>query len=402
MVLTHALRFLSFVTLGAQQAAPISIHVTETAGIRRTTYPVAARIEIPEHALPVADATHVRLRLNGADVPAQFSVPARLSHWPDGSVRQLDVDFNSSIGPRETLDYAVEYGANVAAPAAPRGLAVTETADTVQVGNVTFGKAANPLLQSVKYREEVIASRGPNGFAIVDAAGTSHDLSAAVMDMNLVTVPGNGPSFIVEKAGPLDVVLRYIGQVATDGTNGAPFELTVEMPNSKTWAKISLTVQDPRQQVRAIAFHTPLSLGAFPWLWDFGTANGTYGVFRAATDSATIAQATKPTGRTDWRVDVASGGRPAQMAESETDAPADARWGHIQGTRDSVAFAIAHPENGSSTLSVDGAGLLAVQFTPAQPAREHTLTVYEHFVASPVQVGAVTTAAAMLAPLLVH
>src|SRR5216684_2755578 len=82
------------VSLGAIQAqqtpqAPLAIHVTETAGIRRTMYPVSARVEVPEHAL--TDVGHVRLRSSGADVPAQFQVG---STWADGTVRLLDVDFN--------------------------------------------------------------------------------------------------------------------------------------------------------------------------------------------------------------------------------------------------------------------------------------------------------------------
>src|SRR5688500_17734738 len=82
----------------AQPAAPevalVTLTVSETAGIRRTEYPVGARVELPRGALAApADAA---LRLNGADVPAQFTVDTT---WPDGSIRALQIDFNASIGP---------------------------------------------------------------------------------------------------------------------------------------------------------------------------------------------------------------------------------------------------------------------------------------------------------------
>src|ERR1700674_4758747 len=57
---------------GAEQARrSAAIQVTEATGIRRTEYPVNARVPLPRGAL--ADAAHARLRLSDADQPAQSS-----------------------------------------------------------------------------------------------------------------------------------------------------------------------------------------------------------------------------------------------------------------------------------------------------------------------------------------
>ena len=96
--------WLALVTMAT--AASVEFTVRETAGQRRFGYPVTASLELPQSAL--TDAAKARLHgANGREVVAQFTA---LSKWPDGSVRRLDADFNSSIGPRETELYRVELG----------------------------------------------------------------------------------------------------------------------------------------------------------------------------------------------------------------------------------------------------------------------------------------------------
>ena len=370
--------------VGQQSGIPIT--VSETAGIRRTAYPVSAQVEIPEHSL--SDVGHVRLRRNGADVPAQFRAATT---WPDGSVRALDVDFNASIGPRETLSYSLEAGAAVTAPAVPRGLSVVDSGESIQVGNVTFGKTASPLLRSVKYRDEDIVE-GPNGFSVIDASGASHDVVLS------------SPAASIIKPGPLDVALRYAGEAAIGSARPLPFVITAEMPSSKTWIKMSLSVQDPDQRVRAIVFRNTLSLGPSPILWDFGTSKGTYGVFRSATETATFSRERSASASLyAWHVDAAAGGRPEQVLESDSE-PIRPLWGHLQGSKEAVAFAadFSQGADGVQTLRLNGAGQITIQSAPRMPLRNPSLTVYEHFVSAPVQIGAATSPAAILAPLAVR
>ena len=83
------------------------IDVSETAGIRRTEYPVTASVELPRGTL--RDASNGRLKLT-EDVMAQFTAETR---WDDGSVRALSVDFNVSLGPAERRRYILEFGPDV-------------------------------------------------------------------------------------------------------------------------------------------------------------------------------------------------------------------------------------------------------------------------------------------------
>ena len=112
---------------GRASAPTRQIEVIETAGIRRTEYPVTARVELPRGAL--RDASNARLKLT-EDVIAQFAAETA---WDDGSVRALSVDFNVSLGPAERRRYTLEFGPDVksAAPAG-RGLSVTEEADGIR------------------------------------------------------------------------------------------------------------------------------------------------------------------------------------------------------------------------------------------------------------------------------
>src|SRR5262249_12120539 len=133
----------------AQAATAVNLHVSETAGIRRSGYPVNARVPLAKGALN--DPAHTRLMLSDKERAAQVAAESR---WPDQSVQWLDVDFNATIGPLEQQTYRLEYGNEVKASASARGLNVMETPESVQVGNVRFNKKGISLVGSVHYRQE--------------------------------------------------------------------------------------------------------------------------------------------------------------------------------------------------------------------------------------------------------
>jgi hypothetical protein len=376
--------------LAAQSPGSVSIRVKETAGIRRNGYPAHAIVTMPQGAL--ADAGNVRLVSNGKEVAGQYTATAK---WSDGSVRALDVDFNASVGPGEESTFQLEYGAAIKSDATPRGLAVTETAETIQVGNVRFNKTAIPLLASVNYRQEDIGP-GPNGFTITDTAGASYDLSRA-----------ESVKTAILKRGPLFVAIRYSGQLRVDGDARLPFTVLVEMPNSKTWWKATASIDDAPKRVQSIAFHSPLALGPFPWLWDFGTGSWSYGSFRNKTDSVvfkqTVIQAPRkgvPSGK--WEIATGPKGQeqPYEMTGGRRLAVAEG-WGHLQDAKEAIAFAVEGfgRDPGAYTMSLDGEGHTAIQFVPAKPMGRLQLAIYQHFVAMPVPIGAVTSPVSMLSPL---
>jgi hypothetical protein len=387
-LLTISLVLESLAVPYAQTRGTRAIVVAETTGIRRTEYPVGARIELPKAAL--ADITHARLRTGDADVPAQFTADTK---WDDGSVRALVVDFNVSIGPGESRTYQLEYGPDVAAAAPARGLAVTEDADSIQVGSVKFSKSGAPPVTSAAYVRSEFVGKGQNGLAVIDAAGARHDFSAA-KDLRGELV----------KRGPLNVVVRYSGRVPIDASYAVPAVITFEMPNSKSWVKMSAAVEDAGRRVRTVVYDTALAFGQYPWTWDFSTQNGTYGAFRNANDTAVLTQTVPAKGAASWTVQTGAQGdlRPYESS-TQSRSQSAAGWGHMLDAQRAVAFAVDRfaADPGTYTISLNGRGQASFSFAPAQPAAQHRLTVYEHYVSTPVPIGAATSPTAMLHPLAV-
>jgi len=373
--------------VGGQSRQTVGIRLKETAGIRRSAYPVNTRVPLEQGR--VRDLSHARLMINGAEAPVQLTIE---SAWPDGSARWLDVDFNARLGAGEETTAQLEYGDDVKAAATARGLSVTEDADAIQVGNVRFGKSLSPLLLSVKYRQEDIGP-GLNGFALIDAAGGSHDAK----DVEALKVE-------VLRRGPLYVVIKYSGRVSV-GASRVPFTVLAEMPNSKTWVKVTTTVEDPERRVRELSFHTPLAFTTFPRTWDFGTGSWSYGFFRTAPETATMTQTAGPApSSSSWQIRSGAKGQETIAERSNGTRPAIAEgWGHIQDAMEAIAFAVGGfgEQPGLYTMSVEGDGQASYRFAPVQPQARLSLTVYQHFVSAPVPVGAVTSPVAMLHPLLV-
>jgi hypothetical protein len=228
---------------------------------------------------------------------------------------------------------------------------------------------------------------------MTDTAGRTHDAA-----------DGQPPKVEIVKSGPFLAVVRYTGQVPLVGDYAVGYATTVEMPNSKSWIKITTTIADPEKRVRELSFHTPLALGAQPWPWDFGTGSWSYGLLRGRNESVTLTQSVGLSQSTRWeirsgpkgqeQISEITGGQRPKVAEG---------WGHIQDQSEAVAFAIPDfgAEAGTYTSTLDGDGQLSFRWAPARPLPHLQLTVYEHFVATPVAVGAVTSPVSMLNPLVV-
>ncbi len=385
--LLAVLLLLTSVDSTAQTRQSVDIQVEEATGIRRNFYPVNARVPVPSDALARPD--QVRLVQGDEEVVAQMGASSR---WPDGSVQWLTVDFNASFGPGETRSYRVEYGAGVSSGTEPsRGLSLVEETDAVQVGRVRFGKTAAPLVASVAYRDEAIAP-GRNGFTVEEANGATHD------------VGGDGVTFEIVRRGPLYVELRYSGKLMLGDGARLPFVVTVEMPNSKSWVKTTAVVEDPNQRLRTLSFHSPLALGPHPWVWDFGTDRWTYGSLRNPEASVVLTNEVEVAGTTGWRVDAGPKGRERPYETTGATRPIVSGWGHVQGETEIVAFAVDRfgSTPGTYRIALDGAGQASFEVTPSTPATEHRLTVYQHFVGTPVQIGAATSPPSMLQPLVVR
>jgi hypothetical protein len=368
-------------------AASVDITVRESAGIARTTYPTHAQVPLPQGAL--RDTANARLMLDGAEAFGEFTAEAR---WPDNSIKSLGVDFNASVQPLQTLTYHLEYGGDVkaAAPVSGRPITGAEVADGFQVSALKFGKTPSPLILSSAFRMEDIAKTGLNGFTITDDKGAVHDLTSASVTATLV------------KPGPIDAMVRYTGQTMLDGAS-VSFTVTAELPNTKNWGKYSASVDDPGRHVREIAFHSPLAFGAFPWEWDLGIGSWTYGAFSDPGDSMTLTQTVK-LGADGWTIDTVTRGKAQTVETSGGNRPKRAEgWGHFQDAKEVIAFGFDNfgREPGVYTVSFDAHGQETFRFAPATPQSHHAMTIWQHYVVSPTPIGAVTTAASMVSPLVV-
>jgi hypothetical protein len=378
-----------FAATNARAQHAIDLDVAETAGIRRTEFPVEDFVlQIPSGRLP--DLEHIRLRLGANDAPCQFTA---IERWPDQSVRRVSLDFNVSIGPGETRQYRVEYGPDTpAGPAAGRGLTVTEDSDSIQVGTLRFSKTGFPLIRSANYRGEFIGT-GVNGLVIVDSAGNRHDFSQAT-----------GVAVEVNRRGPLNVALHYSGRVPLDGPRHVQADVVLTMPNSKSWVRATAVVTGGAGLVRELAFDLPLGFGPHPWTWDLGTDSGTYGAFRTATDTVSFTQKIGSREQTGWTTRTRTGSSDERLYESSAgrrDAIASG-WAHLVDGTKAVAFAIPRFDaNGLHTIRFGGDGHTSVSFAADGQPPAHTLSVVYHFVAAPVAIGAATSPAAILSPLVV-
>jgi hypothetical protein len=196
--------------------------------------------------------------------------------------------------------------------------------------------------------------------------------------------------------------LKYSGSIRLEKDARAPFVMTVEMPNSKSWVKLQAMVDDPGRNVRSLAIGLPLALGPFPWVWDFGTSRWTYGSMRAATDSVVMSDTVAANASGEWTVSSGPKGKEVASETSRPDGATFAGWGHVQGAKEVVAYAVegVKTKPGTYRVALDGTGQTTLQLTPPSPATKHELTVYAHFVSTPVQIGAATSPASILSPLI--
>ena len=360
------------------------IHVEETSGIRRFFYPADARVPFAKGVLH--DVARVRLLSDGTEVPATMTA---LDLWPDGSIQWLGVNFNVSLGPLGAVTFQVEYGSSVRRAASTRrGLTVTDDGDSVQVGRFRLGKGGDPLFRSITFGDETIGS-GMNGLQVHDHDGEMFPIDVSSVAFNIV------------RQGAQYVEIEYTGRVSLGVGLDLPFEMVIGIPNSKSWFRASISVDDPEDLISGVSFETPLIVGVLPFVWDFGTDRWTYGSLQNATDAVRLSTPSTTDRSRDWEISTRRN-EEWQVYEVSTEGAAIATWGHIQSER-VVAFAMhdQRTDGVAHHIAIDGRGQLSMTAN-APGAGHHELTVYHHYVSVPVQIGAATSPMSMLNPLITH
>ncbi|HYM12495.1 MAG TPA: hypothetical protein VEU62_17290 [Bryobacterales bacterium] len=321
------------------------LRVTETAGIRRFSYPVTATLTAPGQ---------FRVLQDGHAVPAQF--------------RGREFDFNVSLGPYESREYTLEPEAS---PVLDRPV-ITEQAGDFDVSftsslRFSVSRTLAGFLASVQAPRWDYLRPGSAGLILRARDGSTHRLAAS--------------SARILKDGPLAAALEF----TASGPAGAASTIRLDFPRSKSWVRVTWSVSDPSAQIAALGLDLNLNLSNPPALVDFGAGSLVYTPLKPGQSAALVA------GPQSWRVLVA--GEPyvsAKQGRAEG-------WAHVMDRDRATAVAIAGFGSQNGRIEVASDGRLQIWREGTIP-----LTFWLHFVTMPIQIGAATSPQSILAPLQVE
>ncbi|MDR3619282.1 MAG: hypothetical protein P4L85_08025 [Paludisphaera borealis] len=384
---------------GANVPERLTFHLKETAGLRRFGYPV--HVVLPNHAREHG-TTLYRLLHQGMVVPAQF----RLLE-PDQ--REVILAFNASPGPLETTDYTVEFGLLAIPGAEPRrGLSSLHEAESFQIRNEPYLTYSIPedlsgLISSIRTKDMEYLAPHSRGLFLTDRGSR---------ERTTLKFPrqGNDVSAAWRWEGPISVGLRFTGTVAAPG--GKPLRTTVDLSfvNSKSWIETTWTIDDPDDRVGSMGFDLSLLIQGEPALVDCGASSTVYSHLRSGEVLAFEGRPAPRSGESGprWLMEQggASGLKPFAVA-TPTDRAAEG-WVHVMDSTRCSAIAVADfARSGPDRFTIEAGGRVELErrfnvpAAPDQPRTSKILRFWIHVVPTPVQVGAVTSPQAMLAPLLV-
>ena len=359
----------------------VKVQVRETLGIRRFGYPVTAVIPLP----PGGIQTTKQVRLANADgkpIPAQITASAK---HEDGSLKQIEVDFNLSPGPLEESNLRLEYGIGVSAVEPKQGLTFSESEDAFQVSAYTVRKDARPLIASVRYGREYLR---PGGLGVVAwRDGTELPLHTAKRN------------WTVEKQGPFQVRLRCDGVYAAQGAAAElPFTLSVEFVSSKSWVGLRHAIKPAAKPGEQIELGI---VGDFKLdgrlLWDTDCSYWLYGVLEAGE------QMHFATGMEGWSCRLGKVGQELLYARHAPENKRARGWGHFQEARENgnvIAFGFGgSATTGEYSFKLGGDGKLLMRGTVAAASAPVELDAFFHFIPVPTQHTARTSPSAMMSPL---
>ncbi len=361
------------------------ITVRETAGIRRFGYPVTA-------VLPGAPAAgHAVLLDHGKPVAAQFS-----PQTDDQGKTTVAVDFAVSMGPYQTRSFAVKTGAGRVV--SERGLTIAATDGSYRVrhpGQLEFVVPGNllGLLAAVNDGKTAYLRPGSPGLWIL------------YKDNIRYRAGGPGPfgkptSARITKKGPLAVAIRFQGTEALRGERSVASTVAMDFVLSKSWVRVHWSVADPEGCVAGLGAELSLDLARPPILVDLGAGSLVYThLLQGQAAALRTGSGTIP-----WETWVGWSGKlhPYVLAARGASASKAEGWAHVMDAQRCTAVAMAGFADAGkkNTLEVDANGRLRLWRRDAELRRGiKDLTFWLHFVGMPVQVGAVTSPQAMLAPL---
>ena len=366
----------------------LTLTVNETAGLRRFGYPVYVKLKLPREATA---KDRFRLLEDGKPVAAQFRMLK-------DDKKAVAVDFAVSCEPRGGRGFTVEFGEKVEAGPEPKGglkLEEGKEAFTVTSGGMKYvvRRDLRGLLDSVRDGKKEFVREKSGGLTI---------LPGKLQDV--INVGGKGVKASVVRQGPLAVALRFESEYGDKDRVASAVELT--FPRSKSWVEVNWVVTG--HFLRRAAEVNLVTAGS-PALADFGAASCVYTTLKkgeaarleawpgfSAGNSATTAGWKLFTGKDEkWQALAVHAGTSDALAEG---------WAHLMDRQRCTAVAVAgFGRYSRDEIRLDGGRVrLGWDRVPGADRREEPHRFWLHFVDAPVQVGALTSPQAMLAPLAVE
>jgi len=389
-------------TKAAAPSKSSTFQLKETAGLRRFGYPVS--IVLPQDVV----GPKFRLELDGKAVSAQFRV-VKDEKAPDRVV----LDFTSSLGPLESESYVVHSGDDVAAgPEPSKGMSVVKEGNAFRVSNGSVLSYSAPeslgnFLSSVRNSNLEFIKNGPDELSGPEPFSNSRTPTVKrnrsyglfVQGPENAVASANSWKASITRNGPFAIGLRFQGISTFENGKTVASTLDLSFPSSKSWVEARWTIDDTDGVVTRVGADLQLLLDSGPTLVDFGANNTVYGVLKA--NELMMLEAGHDL-ENAWLVRKGGPGRPIPFASatSKSAAPAEG-WAHIIDKSRCTALAVADfGRHHRDSIGVRGDG--RIQFDRrfvAQSKQPKTFHFWLHFVTNPVQIGALTSPQAMLAPL---
>jgi hypothetical protein len=255
------------------------------------------------------------------------------------------------------------------------------------------------LLRGVNTPKTDFLRAGSAGLAIRTDAGS------------LVRVGGKAAVARVIKEGPLASTLRFESTEQLRDGRSVGSTVDMEFPLSKSWVRVTWTVKDPDSMVAGLDADLKLNVEGDPTLVDFGAGSYVYAHLRKRQRAIMRHHGHD----LPWETRVGPVEAPSlyvvatQRRELEgSEGAAKHRkpvyskaegWAHVMDRKRCTAVAVADFAGSSpAELVIDADGRLQIGKRFPGKGRK-TLRFWLHFVAMPVQVGAVTSPQSMMAPL---
>ena len=194
-------------------AADLVLSVEEPSGVARPNWPVTSGVPFAAGALRDPKAVELRT-VDGAILPLQTDVLAR---WPDGSVRWLLLDFQTSLAAKQQKKFRLSDQKPASAPVSKLRVSTAGARTTIDTGPLRLElnrEAFDPFGQvwldrngDGRFDAAERVTREGGGFFVRDAEGKRFESRLAPAEITL------------EESGPLRICVRVAGRhAAADGT----------------------------------------------------------------------------------------------------------------------------------------------------------------------------------------